>query len=289
MFRSFLKVAVAPTLSAALAVIAIGCQLAGSTTSSDGPTDADTVAAAVADPTNETTQEGVDVGSYVFGAGTVDSSTDALYFSGDLANFVWNPATLAYERTRTNFTITLPYRTVQVSSVFVQIRFFTSSDASGTGYGPFTLTSGLDPAVHSLTYYRTISGTTTNTSTGTTSVFSGTSNLTYANINTTAHTVTVSGTHSRSFTRTYANGRVVQGTISDTLNSLVITYNPSTHVFTWTGSLSYVYQANVTRSNGTQVSRQSSATINFSGSSIFVVDIDGVQYDFSVLDGSSTG
>jgi hypothetical protein len=180
---------------------------------------------------------GVAFGSYVFSAGTAASSY-ALYFTGDLASFAWNPAILAYERTRTNFTVTLPNRTVLVSSVFVQIRFYTSTDAGGSSYQPNgnNITSGWDSAVHSLTYSRTISGSTTNCSTGTVSAFSAASNLVFTNINTVAHSVTVNGTHSDTFTRTFTNGRIVEGTFTDTITSLVITYNPATVTFSWAGS-----------------------------------------------------
>jgi hypothetical protein len=280
---------------AVLALVVYGCQLADVT--SDAEADADAIAAAVASPSDGMTQEAMDVGGYFFGSPAGSGSSKSLpshvfpanhlrFFSGDLGSFSWNPATEAYERRRSDFDVILPGHSVHVDAVFVQVRFFISSDASGSSYQPVDFSSGFDPWVHSMTYHREVSGTSTNLITGTVTEHAAESDLVFTNIDTASGTVTIDGTRTCGFDRSFTNGRTVVGTINDTISDLVMTWKAETGTLSWDGTLAYVLDATVTRPNGTPVVRHQEGTIEFSGSSTFTVTVDGQRYRYRLSDGS---
>jgi hypothetical protein len=280
---------------AALALVVSGCQLGDVT--SDAEADADAIAAAVASPSDGMTQEAMDVGGYFFGSSGGSASMKDLpshvfpanhvrLVSGDLGSFAWNPETEAYERSRSNFDVTLPNYSVHVDSVFVQVRFFISTDASGSSYQPVDFSSGFDPWVHSMRYHREIVGTSTNLSTGTVTGYAAESDLVFTDIDTVAGIVTIDGTRTRSFDRSFSNARTVVGTINDSISDLVMTWDAESGALSWEGTLTYVLDATVTRPDGTRVVRHREGTIEFSGSSTFTVTVDGTRYRYRLSDGS---
>src|SRR5512138_3330825 len=102
---------------AALGLLLAGCSLGS--IDADGQEDADGIAAMATDPAEGLSQEVADIGAFIFGgSGGAGAEQKALglpdgrarFFSGDLANFTWNPVTEAYERSRTDFDLALPTR-----------------------------------------------------------------------------------------------------------------------------------------------------------------------------------
>lgn len=280
---------------AALAVAVTGCQLGDVVT--DAEADADAIAAAIASPSDGLTQEAMDVGAYLFGSGSESGSVLSArsyafpanrvrFFSGDLQNFVWDPDTRTYLKTRSDFDVTLPNHAIHVDSLLVKVQFFTTTDASGVGYGPVDFSDGFDPAIRSMTYHRQISATTTNLETGTVNVHAAESDLAFTGIDVEAGTVTIDGTRSRTFDRAFANGRSVVGTIEDDVSDLVLSWDAEAGTVSWSGTLAYAIDATVTRPDGTQVQRHREGTIEFSGSSTFTVTVDGAAYTYRLSDGT---
>jgi hypothetical protein len=287
-----------------LAVAMIGCQF--SDPSSEEQVDAETVAWLITDPANGLTQEVADLSSYLFGVdgsvqnvapqdSTVESkafgvsASYAIYCSGSLGGFTWNPLTQAYEKELIDVDILLPHREVHLERLFVQVRFYTSFDASGDPYQPQNVDGGLDPAVHSLTYYREVKGSATNLNTGTDSAFDAVSDLVYSDIDMDAKSVTINGTHNREFERLFANGRMVNGEVSYTIKALDIAYDEETSTFTYSGEIDYVYDAAVTRADGTIVVRHREATISFDGTTTFLVLVGKLRFRFNLLTGALIG
>jgi hypothetical protein len=286
---------VAIPMLAALVLAVAGCQMGEWT--GDAEADADAIAAAVASPSDGMTQEAMDIGGYLFsssgGSGARASQKSFVFpvghvrfFSGDLANFVWDEATKTYVRARSNFDVALPDHEIHVESLLVKVRFFTSTDGSGEAYGPLDLEAGFDPNVHSMRYHREISAAATRLSTGTVNVHTAVSDLAFTDIDTAAGTVTLDGTRTRAFDRTFTSGRNVAGTISDTLSNLVLSWDATTGSLSWAGTLAYVLDATLTRANGTQADRHQEGTIVFSGSSTFTVTVNGTTYRYRLADGT---
>ena len=282
-----------------LVLAMIGCQLAEP--SSEEQVDAESVAWLITDPANGLAQEVTDLGSYLFSLGSTQSAATqgsiietkalgitasyALYFCGDLGGFNWNPDTEAYEKELFDVDISLPNREVHLDRLFVRVRFYTSDDASGDSYQPEKVEEGIDPAVHSLTYYREVEGRATNLATGTESDFDAVSDLVYSAIDTDNNTVTINGTHIRDFERLFTNGRMVNGEVSYTIEGLDISYDEDTSTFTYSGGIDYVYDAAVTRADGTIVVRHREATITFDGTTTFIVQIGKIRFRFHLLTG----
>jgi len=280
---------------AAFAVAATGCQLGD--VSSDAEADADAIAAAVASPSDGMIQEAMDVGGYLFGSsggsgsmatskGFVVPIGHARFVCGELGTFVWDGETKTYVRARSDFDVLLPDHAIHVASLLVKVRFFASTDASGDAYGPVDFSSGFDPNVHSMTYHREIAATATRISTGTVNAYSAVSDLAFTDIDVAAGTVTIDGTRTRAFDRTFTTGRAVAGTIAATISDLAMSWDAGTGTLSWSGTLSYVLDATVTRANGTQVERHQEGTIEFSGSSTFTVTVNGVTYRYRLADGT---
>lgn len=280
---------------AALAVAVTGCHLGD--VSTDAEADADAIAATVASPSDGMIQEAMDVGGYLFassgGSGSVATSkgfvfpiSHARFVCGELGNFVWDGEAKTYVRARSDFDVLLPDHAIHVDSLLVKVRFFASTDASGDAYGPVDVSSGFDPNVRSMTYHREIAATATRISTGTVNAYSAGSDLAFTDIDAAAGTVTIDGTRTREFDRTFTTGRVVAGTITDTVSDLVLSWNADTGTLSWSGTLSYVLDATVTRANGTQIERHQEGTIELSGSSTFTVTVNGVTYRYRLADGT---
>jgi len=280
---------------AALALAVMGCQLGEPT--GDAEADADAIAAAVASPTDGMIQEAMDVGGYLFGSSAASGSMasprsfafpvgHARFLCGELHNFAWDGATKTYVRARTDFDVLLPDHAIHVDSLLVKVRFFTSTDASGEAYGPVDFSSGFDPNVHALTYHREISATATRLSTGTVNVSTAVSDLAFTDIDAAAGTVTMDGTRTRGFDRTFTTGRTVAGTITDTISDLAMSWDAGTGTLSWSGTLTYVLDATITRVNGTRVERHQEGTIEFSGSSTFTVTVNGATYRYRLADGT---
>jgi hypothetical protein len=271
--------------AAALLATLAGCQLGG--VSEADTEDAKAIAAEIADPSSGVTQEIADLGACLFGEPAVKGpvARAARFLAGHLGEFQWNAETGAYERTRLVFDLVLENRTVHVARVFVSMRFFTSTDGTGTPFQP-VLGVALDPNVHSIRWHREVTGTAEHTLSGAVSGFSAESGLLYSQIDTAAGTVTVDGTHSRSFTRTFDTGRTVEGTVSYILSGLQVVRDPVTGSLSWAGTLQFEYDATVTRPNGTQVQRQRSGEVSFDGSSTFVVTTGQGSWRCSLVDGS---
>jgi hypothetical protein len=273
----------------------IGCQL--EEPSSEEQIDAEAVAWLITDPANGLAQEVADLGSYLFSVnGSTQSLTAeskafgitasyALYFCGKLGGFTWNSDTEAYEKELFDVDISLPNREVHLDRLFVRVRFYTSDDASGDSYQPEEVEEGLDPAVHSLTYYREVEGWATNLTTGTESDFDAVSELVYSAIDTDNNTVTINGTHTRDFERLFTNGRMVNGEVSYTIMDLDISYDEETSTFTYSGGIEYVYDAAVTRADGTVVVCHREATITFDGTTTFIVQVGTLRFRFHLLTG----
>jgi hypothetical protein len=289
----------AGAMGAAIALAVAGC--AFGPVVSDGEADADAIAAAVAGPSDGLTQEATDIGGLLFGSGSGGGEQSMMglqgsvfpagalrFFDGSFPgdNWVYDEVGKTYTRTKADFDVTLPNHEVHVDLVMVRVRFFTSTDATGEPYGPVDFTAGFDPAIHSMTCHREIASTSTNLSTGTVNVLEAQTDLAFTGIDTTAGTVTIDGTRTRSFDRTFTNGRTVVGTLSDTITDLVLDWDAETGTLTWTGTLTYVFDATVTRPNGTTVPRHQEGTIVFSGSSTFTVTVDGATYRYRLADGA---
>ncbi len=291
--------AAAVTAAAAIALAVAGCTAGPAAV--DAEADADAIAAAVAGPSDGFTQEAADIGGMLFGSGGGGGALSVFgphasgfpagalrFFDGGFpgASWVYDGVEKTYTRSRTDFDVTLPNHEAHVDAVLVRVRFFTSADGSGEPYGPVDFSGGFDPAIHSIVYHRQIAATATNLSTGTVNVLDAETDLAFTSIDVAAGTVTIDGTRTRSFDRTFTNGRTVIGTISDTVSDLVLTWSAETGTLSWTGTLAYVLDATVTRVDGTQVSRHQEGTIEFSGSSTFTVTVDGASYRYRLADGA---
>jgi hypothetical protein len=288
--------AAAVTVAAAIALAATGCAVGPDVSDAE----ADAIAAAVAGPSDGFTQETADIGGMLFGSPggggdqTVTGPRAAVFPAGAMrfldgsfpgVDWVYDDVEKTYTRTRADFDVTLPNHQVHVDLVMVRVQFFTSADATGEPYGPVDFSAGFDPAIHSLTYHREITSTSTNLSTGTVNVLEAQADLAFTGIDTAAGTVTIDGTRTRSFDRTFTNGRTVVGTLSDTITDLVLDWDAETGTLTWSGTLTYVFDATLTRANGTVVTRHQEGTIVFSGSSTFTVTVDGTTYRYRLVDG----
>jgi hypothetical protein len=271
--------------AAGLLAVLAGCQLGGVPAAE--AEDAKAIAAEIADPSSGVTQEIEDLGAYLFGepAAKGPVSRAARFLAGHLGEFQWNAETGAYERTREVFDLVLENRVVHVARVFVSVKFYSSADGSGEPFQP-VLGPALDSNVHSIGWHREVTGTAEHTLSGAVSGFSAESDLLYSSIDTAAGTVTVDGTHGRSFTRTFENGRTVEGSVAYVLSGLEVVRDPVTGTLSWAGTLQYDYDATVTRVNGTQVQRTRSGTVAFEGSSTFTVTTDGGTWRCSLVDGS---
>jgi hypothetical protein len=283
--RAGMAAAASAVTALACAAALAGCQLDSAAAAVSEDTQA--IAQELSDPGSGITQEIGDLGGALVGSTGVKGpgSAYARFVSGDLSNFTWNPSTSAYERTRSDFDVTLAKGTVHVETLFVQLRFYTSADGSGTPVQP-TIGATLDPSIHSVRYHRDAQGTTTVPAKGMTAAFTAATDLLVSSVDTSAGTATITGTHTRSFDRSFDTGRTVQGSVGFTLDSMSIQKDPGTGLLSWSGSLSWTYDATVTRANGTQVSRQRSGTAEFSGSETFVVTTDGESTSYTVADGS---
>lgn len=280
---------------AGLLLITVGCQLGYQ--ESEEQLDAEAVAWLITDPSNVLTQEMADVGSYLFSVdGSTQSSTIeskalgitasyALYFTGNLSSFTWNESTRAYEKELIDVDISLPNREVHLDRLFVQVRFYASTDASGDSLEVDNAGAGLDPVVHSLTYYREVDGTALNLNTGTECDFTAVSDLVFSDIDTDNRAVTINGTHSRDFERLFTNGRMVDASVSYTINNLSIAYDEGTSTFSYSGSIDYIFDATVTRADGTVLTRHQEATVTFDGSTTFIVEVGNLRYRFHLLTG----
>lgn len=271
--------------AAALLATLAGCQLGG--VSAAETEDAKAIAAEVADPSSGVTQDVEDLGAYLFAEPPAKGPIGrfARFFSGSLGEFDWNGETGAYERTGELFDVAHENRIVHVARLFVSVKFYTSADGSGDPFQP-VLPGTLDPSVRSIRWHREISATAEHTGSGWVSAFSAESDLLYSSLDVEAGTVTVDGTHDRTFTRTFENGRTVEGSVAYVLSGLEIVRDPITGLLSWAGTLQYEYDATVTRPNGTQVERQRSGEVTFEGSTTFVVTTGQGSWRCSLVDGS---
>lgn len=278
-----------------LAVVVMGCRLGD--VPSDAEAASDAIAAAVASPSDGMIQEAMDVGGYLFGSSGGSGSTaaskgfvvpigHARFVCSELGTFTWDGETKTYARARTDFDVLLPDHTIHVDSLLVKVRFFASADASGEAYGPVDTSAGFDPSVRSMTYRREIAATATRISTGAVHRYTAVSDLAFTDIDPTAGTVTIDGTRTREFDRAFATGRAVAGTITDAISGLAMSWDVDTGTLSWSGTLSYVLDATVTRANGVQVERHQVGAIEFSGSSTFTVTVNGVTYRYRLADGT---
>jgi hypothetical protein len=294
----FRMLAAAGAIAAAIALAVPGC--AAGPGAADAEADADAIAAAVAGPSDGFTQEAADIGGMLFGSAGGGGEPSVFgphasgfpvgamrFFDGSFpgVNWVYDDVEKTYTRTRADFDVTLLNHQVHVDAVLVRVRFFASADASGEPYGPVDFSAGFDPAIHAMTCHREIALTSTNLSTGTVDVLDADTDLAFTTIDVAAGTVTIDGTRTRSFDRTATNGRTAVGTISDTVSDLVLAWDAEAGTLSWTGTLGYVFDATVTRTNGTVVTRHQEGTIEFSGSSTFTVKVDGTTYRYRLADG----
>jgi hypothetical protein len=182
--------------------------------------------------------------------------------------------------------VTLPNHEVHVDQVLIRVQFYTSTDATGEPYGPGDFSAGFDPAIGSMSYHREMSATSTNLSTGMVNVHDAVTDLEFTGIDVAAGTVTIDGTRTRAFDRTATDGRTMVGTLSDSVSDLVLEWDAATGTLTWSGTLTFAWDALVTRPNGTQVTRHREGTVVFSGSSTFTVTVDGATYTYRLADGA---
>ncbi len=199
-------------------LLAAGCALGGSSTGTNQAAARD-LAMTVADPATGTTQEMVDLGSFLFTEAMggrpwalFDASDFALFLTdGALAGrLAWSPTGSDYELTET--------RSVSAGSVTgsatvtIKVAFFTSLDASGTGVQITPLTSTASTAfsaIHSLTYDRRMSGSFSSSLIGVQRQLSSTSSFIVTDLNGAAPGFTINGAKNVIFTNTYADGRTV--------------------------------------------------------------------------------
>ena len=157
--------------------------------------------------------------------------------------------------------------------------FFTSSDATGTGVELTDPAAGLASGagtIRSLKYHRQLSGTLTNSYNGVSRDFSAQTDLTARWSDGTS--LSVEGTHTRTFTHSFPGGRTASGTISLEITALPTSWEQLgdfSYFVTAEGIITGVYDATVDRPDGSSQALTRAGLIEFDSGEAATVSIMG--------------
>ena len=262
------------------------------------------LATTIADPTNGINQEITDIGAYVFastaglkGSGIAGArgmsfrDSFVLYMRDRLEGgaFTWNPVSGAYELTETSIPVSAGDISGTIASLGLAVSFFTSPEATGTGVELTDPTAGLAAGagtIRSLRYHRQLSGTLTNSYNGVSRDFSAQTDLTAGWFD--GISLTVDGTHSRSFTHSFPGGRTATGTISLEITELPTSWEQLgdfSYFVTAEGTLTGVYDATVDRPDGSSQALTRAGLIEFDHGEVATVSIIGLSVRVNLISG----
>ncbi|MBE3064327.1 MAG: hypothetical protein IMZ69_04840 [Spirochaetes bacterium] len=265
------------------------------------------IATTLADPTNGISQEIADIGAFVFESTAAskalpEARSRTMTFSVgpvlhmrdrfDQGKFVWNPSAGAYEVTETSLAVSAGDVSGTLTSINFSVSFFTSGDASGTGVQLIDPSSDLASnagTVRSMKYHREISGTVTDSRTGVTRAF-GPPAATDLTVRWGAGTsLSVDGTHTRTFTHSFPDGRTASGTISLTVPpDLAVSWEQRpdfSYMVIEDGTITGIYDATVSRADGTTQDMEKTAGMEFDRSETATVSVVGLSVRVNLLTG----
>jgi len=293
----------------AIIAFAVGCSMTGTSTTTANIT-AEQIAAkdlamSVADPTTGTTQEITDLGSCVFGAWGLNplpwslfrASNFALYLYNDgflSKKLEWNPAKSDYELTESR-SVTAGPISGTAKTLSIAVAFFTSTDASGTGVQIAPLTVGATPFsnIHSLTYYRQLQGTFTNSFSNVARQLNSTSSFTVTNLTVGGSSpgFTVGGTRTDTFQNIYADGNTVKGSFTETITTPVVVsaalQSNGSYMVTATGVIQVAYMATIIQANGTTSTVSKTSTITLNGEETVYINMDVTRIGVDLTTGET--
>lgn len=263
------------------------------------------IATTLADPTNGISQEIADIGAFVFESTAAsrtlpDARSRTITFSAgpvlymrdrfDQGKFIWNPSAGAYEVTETSLHVSSGDVSGTLTSINFSVSFFTSGDASGTGVQLIDPSAGLASSagtVRSMKYRREVSGTVADSRTGVTRAFSAATDLTVRWGDGTS--LSVEGTHTRTFTHSFPDGRTASGTISLTVPPDLAVACEQRADFSYMviedGSITGTYDATVSRADGTTQDLAKATGMEFDGSETATVSVVGLSVRVNLLTG----
>jgi len=263
------------------------------------------IATTLADPTNGISQEIADIGAFVFESSAAsralpDARSRTIPFSAgpvlymrdrfDQGKFIWNPSAGAYEVTETSLPVSAGDVSGTLTSINFSVSFFTSGDASGTGVQLIDPSAGLASSagtVRSMKYRREVSGTVADSRTGVTRAFSAATDLTVRWGDGTS--LSVEGTHTRTFTHSFPDGRTASGTISLTVPpDLAVAWEQRadfSYMVIEDGSITGTYDATVSRADGTTQDLAKATGMEFDGSETATVSVVGLSVRVNLLTG----
>jgi hypothetical protein len=220
----------------------------------------------------------------------VQTSSVTIIYSNELdTNFIWDTVSESYKRTITNLTIIKPNFTGTIDQVNVELKFFTSLDATGT---PVQLDSGKpknlanNQNIHSMKYSRTYTGTLTHVYRNITRNISVTTSLIITGINDGIDGVLVSGTRTE-------NVNVVNGNITGVW-TLIHTFNnvnvdrdivDGVRITTYQGTANVSFNGTWVGPKGTKTVTKT-AIITFNRERIVTVTIDGSTVTVDITTGN---
>ncbi len=289
--------------SAAVALIAIGCSNVSGPPAAISASEiaARDIALSIADPTSGTTQEMTDLGAFFYARGAArglgiapwslfHGSDFAQYFTAGIESgkFTWNGTADDYEMSGTQSVTAGPIS--GSTDITLDVAFFTSSDASGTGVQIANPSAGLPSTIQSLTYKRQMTGTFSNSLSGLKRQLTSTSSFTVTGLNSGSLGFTVNGTKTSTFTNTYADGTTAKGTLTEAVNQFVVSavlQASGSYLLTATGTITVTYSATITRADGTSVQVNKTATFTLNGQRTAHVDMDGTNADVDITTGAT--
>ncbi len=257
------------------------------------------LAMSVADPATGTTEEMVDLGSFLF-TEAMGGQPWALLNASDFALFLtdgalagkleWNATNGDYELTETR-NVTAG-STTGTANVAIAVAFFTTAEPGVTGVPVAPLTSGgtAFSSILSLTYRRQLTGSFANGISGVQRQHSSTSSFTVTGLNGATPGFTINGTKSVTFANTYADGRTVSGTLSENVTNVALTATQQSNgswLLSATGTITVAYSATITQANGTTTQVNRTATITLNGQQTVHVEMDGTEVDADMTTGET--
>jgi len=263
------------------------------------------IATTLADPTNGISQEIADIGAFVFESTAASkalpearyrtmtfSAGPLLYMRDrfDQGKFIWNPSAGAYEVTETSLPVSAGDASGTLTNIYFTVSFFTSGDTSGTSVQLTNPSAGLASnagTVRSMKYHREVSGTVTDSRTGVTRAFSAATDLTVRWSD--GASLSVEGTHTRTFTHSFPEGRTASGTISFTVPpDLAVSWKQRadfSYMVIVDGTIICTYEATVSRADGTTQDITKTASMEFDRSETAFVSVVGLSVRVNLLTG----
>ena len=265
------------------------------------------IATTLADPTNGISQEIADIGAFVFESTAASkalpearyrtmtfSAGPLLYMRDrfDQGKLVWNPSAGAYEVTETSLPVSAGDASGTLTTIYFTVSFFTSGDTSGTSVQLTNPSAGLASnagTVRSMKYHREVSGTVTDSRTGVTRAFSPPATTDLIVRWSDGASLSVEGTHSRTFTHSFPDGRTTSGTISLTVPpDLVVSWaqHPDfSYIVVEDGTITGTYDAIVSRADGTTQDMTKTTSMEFDRSETAFVSVVGLSVRVNLLTG----